>query len=228
MDLVKSVKYRREELKVDKAPIFVWEPVPDLCSPEELGNLQIAARCVDVISPNADELAEFFNTNSVQMSRSEMVRALMPELDVGVLETALVVRDGARGSRLYLNNTELHFPAYHCESTRVIDPTGGGNTYLGALAIGLTGHVEPENLEVSCEQTAGREAKDQLGLRHRQYMLAVIHATIAASFAIEQVGVPQIDKKDGGVWNGCAYVARFHEYWQREHSYLDQQLNATR
>lgn len=61
---------------------------------------------------------------------------------------------------------------------RVVDPTGGGNMFLGGLGVALA--------------------------RGKTMEEAACWGSIAASFAIEQVGVPELGKDDDGeeTWNG--------------------------
>lgn len=73
-------------------------------------------------------------------------------------------------------------PAFFTKSDaaegRVVDPTGGGNTFLGGLAVALA--------------------------RGKTMEEAACWGSIAASFAIEQVGVPELGRDDDGeeTWNG--------------------------
>lgn len=64
------------------------------------------------------------------------------------------------------------------EAGRVVDPTGGGNTFLGGLGVALA--------------------------RGKTMEEAACWGSIAASFAIEQVGVPELGSDDDGeeTWNG--------------------------
>lgn len=73
---------------------------------------------------------------------------------------------------------EKWIPAYHQDSSKVVDPTGGGNAFLGGLGVAL---ARGENLED-----------------------AAAWGSVAASFAIEQVGVPTLgrDAQRQEVWNG--------------------------
>ena len=82
----------------------------------------------------------------------------------------------------------IHFPAYHDKSqSSVIDPTGGGNTFLGgfSLAYALTNDLN----------------------------IASICGNIAAGCAIEQIGMPTYD---GTKWNGSSFDARLG-YYLRSH-----------
>ena len=222
IDLVTSIKRRRSRLGCVASPILVWEPIPDLCTPEELNNLQIAAQHVDIISPNGDELAQLFVEKP---TRLEMVHALGAQVDVQS-RPSVIVRDGANGSRLYCGHFQLHLRAYHQKPEMVIDPTGGGNTFLGALAIGLTNQVDPSSLNASRQRFPAWDLEQPSASKLMHHLHAAVHATIAASFSIEQVGVPALDSGEEDCWNGQRYRDRFEEYLQREGANLEEQLAA--
>lgn len=91
----------------------------------------------------------------------------------------------------------LWYPAYFtaAEGSRVVDPTGGGNAFLGGLAIGLARGV---GLEAACRW-----------------------GSVAASFAIEQVGMPVLTSAVGNdgmntgqaeLWNGESVMKRLDDY----------------
>lgn len=74
---------------------------------------------------------------------------------------------------------------------KVVDPTGGGNTFIGGLAIGLV-------------RSGGN------------FVLAAAMGTVAASFAIEQIGIPTLVKERGReLWNGVEVQERLEEYKRR-------------
>lgn len=198
--------------------------MPDLCTPEELGNLQEAARYVNVVSPNGPELNRFF-TELGEIGQGGMIGLVKGK--VGLNETlGVVVRNGADGSRLYLGNQVLHLRAYHQNSVGIIDPTGGGNTYLGALAVGLTEAAELGEAFVDERLFAFCKHKDLRTPNYRRHLLAALHATIAASYAIEQVGTPSLVGPEEDCWNGQAYQQRFAEYIERERSHILEQIDA--
>lgn len=65
VDLVVNILRERGKLghaKAKQRPLFVWEPVPDLCLPAQLDACQKAIKHVDIISPNHAELCGFFGT----------------------------------------------------------------------------------------------------------------------------------------------------------------------
>ncbi|KFY91032.1 hypothetical protein V500_04828 [Pseudogymnoascus sp. VKM F-4518 (FW-2643)] len=77
-------------------------------------------------------------------------------------------------------------PPYHTTPEKVLDPTGGGNAFLGALAIT---HARGSSLEEAARWGA-----------------------VAASFAIEQVGMPVLSVDESGEkWNGIVAGERMRE-----------------
>ncbi|KAK0645592.1 Ribokinase-like protein [Cercophora newfieldiana] len=239
-------------------PLFIWEPVPDLCTPDELLNCTNALPLVDICSPNHAELAGFMGctgldplTNEIdtaQVERAcEQLLASMP-----LQSYTLVVRTGPKGCYVARNggrkrttpssnpakgqpkkkkeyirgglqpdtdmfslfaglmqDSEGHvareeievdpgiekwFPAYFGEEEakgKVVDPTGGGNTFLGGLAVAL---ARGKGVEEACAW-----------------------GNVAASFAIEQVGMPVLGRGEGGeeVWNGAVVEERLRGYLER-------------
>ncbi len=231
MSLVDAIMARRQRLGEKPRPIFVWEPIPDLCTPEEFARLREAARRVDVVSPNADEFASFFGSNpKCTTTRESMVEQFFLGLDEKEnpplearnppLEAALVIREGAQGCTTYLGgaNKKLHLHAFHQDAKRVIDPTGGGNTFLGALAIAMTGTAFPtEESTPFCNMPESIFSK--------KLMFALLHATVAASYAIEQMGVPVPSETDPDCWNGTSYRARFLAFLARQERHIVSQIN---
>ena len=226
--LVEAISVRRSRLRPRLAPpIFVWEPVPDLCAPEELENLRKAAGYVNVVSPNGPELKQFFANFGATRSEEEMVQ-LIKGRDEHDETLSVVVRNGADGSRLYLGSQMLHLRAYHQDGVRVVDPTGGGNTFLGALAIGLTTAVNPGKEFLEDEVFCHSKHKAWRPLGYHGLVLAALHATIAASYAIEQVGTPSLVRDEEDCWNGQLYQHRFRQYTERERPYILEQMGRRR
>lgn len=233
MSLVDGILDRRRNLlrarglgpdTVDEelSPVFVWEPVPDLCTPEELVRLRKAAGHVDVVSPNADEFAAFFEEMPGYETRDSQVKWLLGASGNIVkekkpLKAALVIREGAHGCTTYMASLRdgLHLRAFHQSKERVIDPTGGGNTFLGALAIGLTGMTAPDEGALD-----GLAVPDDM----RRLLLALVHASAGAGYAIEQIGMPSVSAADGDSWNDVRYSDRFVEYLRRERAHIDSQV----
>ncbi|CBX99249.1 similar to PfkB family carbohydrate kinase (Mak32) [Plenodomus lingam JN3] len=192
IDLVQNILHLRQQASDGQSshhPLFIWEPVPDLCIPEEAENCLIALKLVHVVSPNHGELGGFFgnDTNGKDAVDFRLVETLCSQwVESGIgpdSNGASVVRCGKDGCLVARRGVQKWLPAYHQSAEKVIDPTGGGNAFLGGLAVGLVrGDAEPaiENLEE-----------------------AAIWGSVAASFAIEQVGMPVLSyTPEGETWNG--------------------------
>jgi sugar/nucleoside kinase (ribokinase family) len=191
------VERRREAFGSDfERPLMVWEPVPDLCTPEELENTLKALRYVDVISPNHEELGSLFSYKHASGVEKDVVDKHATQLlSHGIGHTgkgAVVVRCGAAGCYVLTPSTSRWLPAYHADSSRVVDPTGGGNGFLGGLAAALV-----------------RTGFDVVE--------AARWGSVSASFCIEQVGVPQIThaETDKEQWNGESVLGRLQQLKER-------------
>ena len=107
-----------------------------------------------------------------------------------------MVRAGKDGCFVATGEKTQWIPAYHQKPDKVIDPTGGGNAFLGGMGIGLgrgAAVIEWDTLE-----------------------RAAIWGSIAASFAIEQVGMPALaGDRSGETWNGEQAMTRVDELLRR-------------
>ncbi|KAF2093336.1 Ribokinase-like protein, partial [Rhizodiscina lignyota] len=194
MSLVNGIMQRRDRLREERSfkdesvrPMFIWEPVPDLCIPSEWDNCRKALNMIDCISPNHVELAGFFGKEAevdrngyVQREVVETLASQMINVGIGPLrEGSIVVRAGKDGCCIVrrLENGQIQntwLPAYHSSDTgAVIDPTGGGNTFLGGLAMALINGHTPE--------------------------MAAAYGSVVAGVAIEQIGMPKLEADR---WNG--------------------------
>jgi len=266
-------------------PVVVWEPIPDLCSPEELTSLQLAAKNCSVISPNHDELKLFFPAEG-NVSQVELVSKFMgwdpsETAEQNESNTIPIIREGGNGSTAYFRIkpaltssvgtsnqlsprhriVSVHLMAYHTQSTAglVVDPTGGGNTYLGALAVSMTNvhfNVCHPSLKLICSslgwqlmsedlyskpvQDMSFNARDMV--RIQRIVVAMIYANIAASFAIEQNGVPVLATAEeeerynhknsvqtsSETWNGETFLERLQAYLDRETPVIQEQMDRIR
>ncbi|KAL5602007.1 hypothetical protein FOBRF1_009540 [Fusarium oxysporum] len=253
-DLVSEITSLRKKVVPPETytkPIFIWEPVPDLCTPDELLNCTNCLPLVDICSPNHAELAGFMGDSGLdpetgEISTIAVERACEQLLASMPLQSfSLVIRAGEKGCYIAKNGgrkrgrdpkttkrrkkdyvrgglqpdtdmealfagllqdadgivareeievdpgVEKWVPAYHTDPSKVVDPTGGGNTFLGGLGVALA---------------RGESLED-----------AVAWATVAASFAIEQVGVPTIGRDAEGreAWNGHNVEDRLREFRER-------------
>ncbi|KAL9595484.1 MAG: hypothetical protein Q9219_006413 [cf. Caloplaca sp. 3 TL-2023] len=214
--LVQGIHAKREELTqardinsrlrepIKHRPLFIWEPLPALCKPSECQNFLSALKYVDVVSPNLDEYCSLLDVSidldepdawTLLRQKCEAIIGLSSETS----ELAVVVRLGDKGCCITQSHRFLRLPAYYEPESadRVIDPTGGGNAFLGGFAIGVI---------QSAASSRGAQLEE-----------AALYGTVAASFAIEQIGAPsQVESSvEGELWNGAKVESRLEEYRER-------------
>ncbi|GAB7358943.1 hypothetical protein MBLNU230_g5019t1 [Neophaeotheca triangularis] len=238
---VQALWTKLAEAGVSHRPYIVWEPVPDLCVPEQLAATLEALRFVDVVSPNHEELASLFAGTAEAQTASpttttssdydsdggdstnptlETLAQTLVTHGIGPNSTGLaLIRAGAKGVYLASQTTtarplsnslppstsspsspfpntsprqnpnSLHrwLPPYHPTPEKVLDPTGGGNTFLGAFSVGL--------------------------VRNRgDWVEAAKWGNVGAGVGIEQVGVPELSFGEGERWNGVGVWERLEGY----------------
>src|SRR5207237_9583635 len=96
----------------------------------------------------------------------------------------LVVRAGKEGC--YIHPSKW-LPAYLQDNRQVVDPTGGGNAFLGGFAI-----------------TLAESSTNLCRISEEGLFEGACAGNVAASLVIEQVGIPVLGKSDEGseTWNG--------------------------
>lgn len=122
---------------------------------------------------------------------------LQPDTDMEALFAGLLQDDEGSVVREEIEvdpGIERWIPAYHQDQdaeSKVVDPTGGGNCFLGALAVAL---ARGKPIEEAC-----------------------VWGSVAASFAIEQVGVPElgVDAEGRETWNCVRVDDRLREFRDR-------------
>ncbi|PVI01832.1 Ribokinase-like protein [Periconia macrospinosa] len=201
IDLVQNILALRNQTA--PRPLFIWEPVPDLCVPSELDNCLKALPFIDVVSPNNSELGGFFSESTDQVDHVNYPRieqlcqewlksGIGPEGRGGV-----VVRAGKDGCFVASQGFHKWLPACHQSRESVVDPTGGGNGFLGGLAMGLV--------------KRGIEGLEE----------AAIWGSVSASFAIEQIGMPVLARDEKGeTWNGVHVEDRMLHFKERLDKYV--------
>ncbi|KAF1949556.1 Ribokinase-like protein [Byssothecium circinans] len=210
IDLVENILALRKQsvnAPSEDHPLFIWEPVPDVCTPAELANTLKALKYVDVVSPNHSELGDCFgvNTNGEDHVNFRSIESLCDQwLQNGIGsngEGGIVVRAGKDGCLVARRGFRKWLPAYHQSADKVVDPTGGGNGFLGGLAMGLVRGGTPSSVS-NLEEAA-------------------IWGSISASFAIEQIGMPVLSNTAAGeVWNGVRVDERVSEFKERLDRYV--------
>ncbi|KAJ5992075.1 hypothetical protein N7451_007799 [Penicillium sp. IBT 35674x] len=191
---VSTLLAMRREVGISNRPLVIWEPSPLACSPDNLQACLEAARYVDILSPNHLELAKLFpQAPEAAFSKSRIEELVSKFLDSGVGPDGtgvVVVRAGA-GYFSSMASTILWFWLCGGKDSPVIDPTGAGNAFLGGYGVGY--------------------------IQTGDAVHAACYGTVAASFALEQIGMPEkVDKGDAELWNGVSVGARLQEYMSRE------------
>jgi sugar/nucleoside kinase (ribokinase family) len=210
IDLVRNIlalRSQHPDVGSKARPLFIWEPVPDLCTKEELANCFDALKHVDVVSPNHSELGAFFgrDTDDDHHVDYRAVESLCDQWLQGGIGAdgngGVVVRAGKDGCLVAGQGFRKWLPAYHQSAEKVVDPTGGGNGFLGGLAVGL----------VRTSTTPGDHNLEE----------AAIWGSVSASFAIEQVGMPVLaHSPEGETWNNVRVEDRLSEFKQRLDKYV--------
>ncbi|RMY65874.1 hypothetical protein D0863_08826 [Hortaea werneckii] len=187
---------RQTSQRATAKPLTIWEPHAKSCRPDTRQSHLAACHRVDVFSPNHEELASFFE----ESMNPEFDHALVEEQAREFVESGIglqgkgciVVRAAGHGCLiLSKQHGAVWLPSYYnSKSPMVVDPTGAGNAFLGAFAIGF--------------QETG------------SYIEAAKYGQVAASFVIEQVGLPtKFGQGDREIWNNCNVRERLAEYQAR-------------
>lgn len=200
----------RHEHGITAKPLLIWEPSPLHCRPNSLADHTEASQLVDVFSPNHLELDALLGRlqpqepeGSADAGREHIqscTAAFMTDHSASAAtEQLCIVRAGEYGA-LIATRTENAAGAEQIDMTwvdafysvddkdRIVDPTGAGNAFLGALAIEL--------------QQNGGDAVE-----------ASVKASVASSFVVEQIGLPVLrGDADAETWNGTSVASRMDEY----------------
>lgn len=169
------------------SPRTIYEPIPDSCIPRELPALLEVLPAIDILSPNAEEALSFLAMPST-VTADAVKKAAEYFVEAGIGPDGngtIVIRSGALGA--YIASKKLPgrwVEAYWTDQSKVVDVTGAGNAFLGGLAAGL----------VLCDGDVFQ---------------ATLHATVSASFVIEQGGLPCLTRSvpgepDKEEWNNAS------------------------
>lgn len=201
----------RKDADLPTDHVIFWEPVPGVCSPEDFQDCITTLKYVDIVSPNALEAAMFFGLPEPSDEAGVQLVALKFLVHMTKPWAAVIIRCGKKGCAIFshkkfpysrpclgADNSSMHyawFPAYHNPKFPdycVEDPTGGGNAFIGGAAAGYV-------------------------LGRRSLVRAAVYGSVAASVAIEQVGVPEYGSDNAGreTWNGTLINSRVENYCNR-------------
>ena len=179
-------------------PVVVWEPKSYSCMPENLSAFVKAVQSVNIFSPNHIELARIVSKDVPPMLDENFFEDLCAPF---FSSSQLIVRAGDQGCYVKSHTKQKWLPAYYAPpnkvetndcAPKVVDTTGAGNAFLGALTVSLL---------------AGSN----------DAIFAACAGNVAASFVVEQVGVPTLSSSVDGaeLWNGADVSGRFQAYRAR-------------
>ncbi|KAJ7047556.1 Ribokinase-like protein [Mycena alexandri] len=181
----------------DWNPTVIYEPIPDRCVPEELGSLVRVLPQIDILSPNAEEALGLLSI-PLPPTRKLIEEAALKFLELGVSvagKGCVIIRSGAMGACVAMKNQPARWvPAFWTskDEAKIVDVTGAGNSFLGGLAAGLL-------------------------LEDGDIFKATFHASISASFIIEQEGLPTMSNvNESTKWNGDTPQRRLVDLKQRQ------------
>jgi sugar/nucleoside kinase (ribokinase family) len=154
---------------------------------------------VDVFSPNHLELMQLmvapssgngsFGRETIETHAKHLFASNLHASNAGL---KIVIRAGEHGCLLLSREIACRWlPAcFDADSAAVVDTTGAGNCFLGAFTniLGATGDL----------------------------VEAGIYGNVAASFALQQIGMPALRCEDGQeLWNSVMFASRLAEYRAR-------------
>jgi sugar/nucleoside kinase (ribokinase family) len=130
---------------------------------------------VDCVILNDAELRQLTGKPNLVTAAREIL-AWHPAEGAGRGPSVIVAKQGEYGAALVTRESFFALPAYPLET--VIDPTGAGDTFAG----GLVGYIAAH---------PGEPLSDELLRR------AMAHATVLASFNVEEFGTERIERLEG-------------------------------
>ena len=185
-------------------PFIVWEPSPPSCTPKSLQACLKSVNSVDVFSPNHLELLSFFRRSGEEFNKETIQELASRFLEAGVgpsKQGIVVVRAGEYGCLVMsAKDPPVWLPPFYepeeeeqARKSKIADTTGAGNAFLGGF---ILGHSETAD-----------------------FVRAAHYGSVAASFVMEQIGVPQFEIADvqgtGEQWNGDNPRERLRAYQER-------------
>ncbi|KAH3681484.1 hypothetical protein WICPIJ_007563 [Wickerhamomyces pijperi] len=190
-EIVKLIRDHADRSDTEQ-PVIAWEPVPDFCGHEYLDQVLQALPMIDIFTPNAEEAARLLSQTEPTTTESLLQLSQYYTQCLSRDNSMIVLRCGALGCHTATINKDESswFPAYHqLTPEKVIDPTGGGNTFIGSFLMGFI-------------------------LSGKDWRVASMCGNIGAGIAIEQVGMPSFEKEpiNGDVWGGVSLKDRIKKY----------------
>lgn len=200
---IQQLRDLRKGNNINISSFFVWEPLPGLCQPEMRDAHLTAAKLVHVFSPNHLECLALFGHSEaldkdISLNRDKVEGCANELLDSGVGPDGrgvVVIRAGGDGCLVSSKSIpERHkwLPPFYRDESDIVDATGAGNTFLGAFTFAMSILTSGDVVE------------------------AAVRASVATSFSLEQIGLPELTFSGGEeLWNDRTFIKRCSEYRQR-------------
>lgn len=172
------------------APLFIWEPVPYDCIPENYAALCKLLPKVDIFSPNLIEAQNFIETTDTELPSSELNLFVDTYFTKYLTKpsSGSLIRCGARGCFIRTKSISQVVPAYHDDQNSVIDPTGGGNLFCGGFMVGYL-------------------------FSKKDWIVGAVCGNLVSGCIIEKLGPPGVTYEENTEsWNGKSMSERFLEY----------------
>ncbi|KAF2832401.1 putative PfkB family kinase [Ophiobolus disseminans] len=184
----------RANYGIKTLPFILWEPFPAACTIKDRPLFLEACSFVDVFSPNHLEISAMFEEQKPETFRPEALEKYALEISrvTGANQDGVViVRAGEHGSLTIQGmSTKVWLPPFYLDGSKeVVDPTGAGNAFLGGYTAGW--------------------------LKEGDMKEASIYGAVAASFAVEQIGLPTLHPDELELWNGVRVQDRLALYKAR-------------
>jgi sugar/nucleoside kinase (ribokinase family) len=139
-------------------------------------SLVAAIEGVDCVILNDAELRQLTGKPNLVAAAREILSWGQGDSDGGHGPSVIVAKQGEYGAALVTRDGFFALPAYPLES--VVDPTGAGDTFAGGLIGYIAAHPE-------------EKLSDELLRR------AMAHATVLASFNVEEFGTERVERLTG-------------------------------
>lgn len=173
----------------DVNPIFIYEPLPDICIASNYTKLISLLPKIDVFTPNLNEMSKFANLDKLPETMDD-IKSLCLNFSPYLTKpnSGSIVRCGHLGCFIKTPKVEISLPAYHTNQSKVVDVTGGGNLFCGGFVTGLL-------------------------LSKGDWIIGGICGNVASGCVIERLGMPQVSLGNSNEeWNGLSSIKRIEHY----------------
>ncbi|KAG2733737.1 hypothetical protein G9P44_003262 [Scheffersomyces stipitis] len=175
--------------KLDHTPVYIYEPLPDDCISTNFDRLKLLLPKIDIFTPNLDEAQALLGRSGSLPSTSEKLKEVashfMPYLKLK--NSGIILRCGPLGCFINtIDDYNVLLPAYHSDQTKVVDVTGGGNSFCGGCIAGFY-------------------------LSGGNWLVAGVSGNLVSGCVIEKLGMP-LRQSETNKWNGSTVSERLDTY----------------